>query len=189
LLIRVTTVSPAPARMPRSCDECMMCRHISCYTTCATQHPSCRDLTIFLDSIWSQLAGPSQQPASAAACIRFLEPDILEVSPVWLYVMKMCVLGDPGTKHTLTVHLYIVADRSSPNRQLESVLIPFRGVRYLACRDSRTLMICGRVYATHPQTYVSISCSDVDLIPFRRRMIFCLHVLMLFYAFCFATAI
>jgi hypothetical protein len=108
---------------------------------------------------------------------------------VWFYVMTMCVLGDPGTKHTRTGRLYMVADRSSRNRQLESVLIPFRGVCYLACRASRTLMICGRVHATHPQTYVRISCSDVDLIPFRRRMIFCLHVLMIFYAFCFATAI
>ena len=56
--------------------------------------------------------------------------------------MTMCVLGDTGTKHTLTVHLYMVADRSSRNRQLKSVLIPFRGVCYLACCDSRTLMIC-----------------------------------------------
>jgi hypothetical protein len=62
-----------------------------CYTTCETwqaQHPSCRDLTISSDSIWSQLTGPYQQPASAAASRSVLEHDILEVSPVWLYEME-----------------------------------------------------------------------------------------------------
>ncbi len=132
-----------------ACQEAVICMHdvvadflLSCYTTCPTQHPNCRDLTISSDSLWSQHTGPYQQPASAAACNRFLEHDILEVSSVWLYVMTMCVLGDTGTKHTLTGHLYMVADRSSRNRQLKSVLIPFRDVCYLACCDSRTPMIC-----------------------------------------------
>jgi hypothetical protein len=67
---------------------------LKCFTTCETwqaQHPSCRDLTISSDSIaWSQLAGPYQQPASAAASRSVLEHDILEVSSVWLYEMQ-CV--------------------------------------------------------------------------------------------------
>jgi hypothetical protein len=39
-------------------------------------------------SIWSQLTGPYQQPASAAASRSVLEHDILEVSSVWLYDME-----------------------------------------------------------------------------------------------------
>jgi hypothetical protein len=39
-----------------------------------------RTLTIFSELFLSQLVEPSRQPASAAACRRFLEPDILEVS-------------------------------------------------------------------------------------------------------------
>ena len=39
----------------------------------------------------SQLVVPSEQPASAAASRRVLESDILEVSPVWLYVLRTCV--------------------------------------------------------------------------------------------------
>jgi hypothetical protein len=38
-----------------------------------------------------QLPVPLQQPASAAASWRVLEPDILEVSPVWLYVLRSFV--------------------------------------------------------------------------------------------------
>ena len=44
-----------------------------------------RSDSFFLDSIWSQLTGPYQQPASAAASRSVLEHEILEVSPVWLY--------------------------------------------------------------------------------------------------------
>jgi hypothetical protein len=39
-----------------------------------------RALTIFSELFLSQLVEPSRQPASAAACRRVLEPDILEVS-------------------------------------------------------------------------------------------------------------
>ena len=39
-----------------------------------------RALTIFSELFLSQLVEPSEQPASAAACRRVLEPDILEVS-------------------------------------------------------------------------------------------------------------
>ena len=39
-----------------------------------------RALIIFSRVFLSQLPGPSEQPASAAACRRVLEPDILEVS-------------------------------------------------------------------------------------------------------------
>ena len=41
-----------------------------------------RALTIFSELFLSQLVEPLQQPASAAACRRVLEPDILEVSSV-----------------------------------------------------------------------------------------------------------
>jgi hypothetical protein len=41
-----------------------------------------RALTIFSELFLLQLVEPLQQPASAAACRRVLEPDILEVSSV-----------------------------------------------------------------------------------------------------------
>ena len=50
-----------------------------------------RALTIFSESFLSQRLVPSEQPASAAASRRVLESDILEVSPVWLYVVGTCV--------------------------------------------------------------------------------------------------
>ena len=45
----------------------------------------------FLRVFLSQLVEPWEQPASAAACRRVFEPDILEVSHVWLYVLRTCV--------------------------------------------------------------------------------------------------
>jgi len=41
-----------------------------------------RALTIFSELFLLQLVEPSEQPASAAACRRVLEPEILEVSSV-----------------------------------------------------------------------------------------------------------
>jgi hypothetical protein len=61
-----------------------------------TQHPSCGDCTHWRFSrrlFLSQLLGPSQQPASAAASRRVLEPDILEVSHLCgcMYWERVCV--------------------------------------------------------------------------------------------------
>ena len=50
-----------------------------------------RALTIFSEFFLSQLLEPLQQPASAAASRRVLELDILEVSSVWLHVLRTCV--------------------------------------------------------------------------------------------------
>ncbi len=96
-----------------------LCGCLYCVVACI----ACTDdfLRVFL----SQLLGPLQQPASAAACRRVLEPDILEVSPVWLYVLRTCVC-------------IAVFDFRAYDRQLKTKL-HFRGrVNNNACAQSCT---------------------------------------------------
>ncbi len=99
---------------------------------------------------------------------------------LYLYAVRLRVfLVIQGTKHTHTKQSSTQIYFDTFRWRMPSCLL------WLTHTDD----LChGRVYAIHPQTYVSISCSDVYGILLRRRTMFCLPLLMIFSAFRFSTS-